>query len=62
VAGNEFGDLADVHLEQAAPDDEASHARQHTGRRKTGQSVTARARWALLHSGGGAGSNADRAV
>jgi hypothetical protein len=34
VAGNEFGDLADVHLEQAASDDEAKHDRQDTGQRK----------------------------
>ena len=35
VAGDEIGDLADVHLEQAASDDEANHARQDT-RRETG--------------------------
>ena len=34
VAGNEFGDLADVHLELAASDDEASHDGQDTGQRK----------------------------
>jgi len=27
VASNEFGDLADVHLEQAASNDEAKHDR-----------------------------------
>ena len=30
VAGDELGDLADVHLEEATPDDEAQHARQDT--------------------------------
>jgi hypothetical protein len=30
VAGNKFGELADVHLDEATSDDEANHARQDT--------------------------------
>jgi len=30
VAGDEIGDLADVHLDEATSDDEAQHARQDT--------------------------------
>jgi len=36
MAGEELCNLADVHLEQAASNDEADHARQDTARPKDG--------------------------
>jgi hypothetical protein len=49
MAGNEIGDLADVHLEEATPHDEAKHAREDTGGRRHRNSACANMTANCLH-------------
>ena len=49
MAGNEIGNLADVHLEEATPHDEAKHGREDTGGRRQRNCATANSTANCLH-------------